>query len=448
MKLALIVLSILVLSPPVPGSQSAPPGAIEGATEGYFSELIDHRRPHEGVFQQRFYINSSFADGPSSPVILLICGEYNCDKETLLKSYDEGGIDGYVRELHAHLVILEHRYYGRSQPFSDLSTRHLRFLKTDQALGDLVSFHRLITTRYSLSGPWISIGGSYAGMLSALFRTKHPELVVGALSSSGPVRVAKNYPDYDLHLATALGPQCADKAREVIAYFEEGLQDPTRMQAIRQVYQMPSRASDLDVLDSIEGVIEIAVQYGSKDAFCARLLRGDAIEGWLATAKEQGAVGDSAVPDLSDIQNFSDRTRQWTYQTCVEYGFFQTAYSDSRLSVLPRRDNLAHQLEPCRRYFGRSGPHTGRWNQEYYRPLFYSTTTNILFTNAADDPFTGLGVVPGDRSGLLHPGLTAFEYSVFGHHGDLKPTTAETPASVLEAKRLFLKLARQWLQEY
>jgi hypothetical protein len=38
-------------------------------------------------------------------------------------------------------VALEHRYY----PFDDLATENLQWLNTEQALGDIASFHKLIS---------------------------------------------------------------------------------------------------------------------------------------------------------------------------------------------------------------------------------------------------------------------------------------------------------------
>jgi len=41
----------------------------------------------------------------------------------------------HLAEQHSALIVaLEHRYYGLSQPFSDLSTANLRFLSSRQAL--------------------------------------------------------------------------------------------------------------------------------------------------------------------------------------------------------------------------------------------------------------------------------------------------------------------------
>lgn len=45
-----------------------------------------------------------------------------------------------AQKLGAIIVTLEHRYYGKSVPFSTQSTDNLQYLNTKQALADLANF--------------------------------------------------------------------------------------------------------------------------------------------------------------------------------------------------------------------------------------------------------------------------------------------------------------------
>lgn len=65
---------------------------------------------------------------------------------------------------------------------------------------------------------WIVIGGGYAGALSAWFRTRYPDLSVGAWASSAMVRPSLIYSDYDYSIYTSTmksGSDCTNSVREI-----------------------------------------------------------------------------------------------------------------------------------------------------------------------------------------------------------------------------------------
>lgn len=79
-------------------------------------------------------------------------------------------------------VLIEHRFFGLSNPYPDLSVKSLRFLTIQQAVDDLVYFAE--TVKLPMPGgdqvtpkeaPWILIGGSYSGKIRqwSQFLTRH-----------------------------------------------------------------------------------------------------------------------------------------------------------------------------------------------------------------------------------------------------------------------------------
>lgn len=78
---------------------------------------------------------------------------------------------------------------------SDTSTENLKYLNSEQALADLAYFINGMNAKYeSVSiSKWIVFGGSYSGTLAAWLRLKYPHLVLGAVSSSGPLKAKVDF---------------------------------------------------------------------------------------------------------------------------------------------------------------------------------------------------------------------------------------------------------------
>ena len=127
------------------------------------------------------------------------------------------------------LITLDHS----ANIFSDLSTVHLKYLSSRQALEDVAAFIRDMNTRFGIqTAKWITFGGSYSGLLlpfvkilshictstrsdyttlvkmillhscteskssgalSGWMREKYPALVSGAVATSGPVQAEVDF---------------------------------------------------------------------------------------------------------------------------------------------------------------------------------------------------------------------------------------------------------------
>jgi len=151
--------------------------------EGTFRQPIDHTDPAGATFDQRYWYDSEFASGADAPVIYHICGEGNAEDGYFL---NDNAVE-WAKSLKAHLVYLEHRDYGKSIPGGDLSSQNLRTLTLSNVLEDLANFQKSFAALKGWTGRWLTVGGSYSGTLSALYRQAHPELIVGALASSAPM---------------------------------------------------------------------------------------------------------------------------------------------------------------------------------------------------------------------------------------------------------------------
>ena len=80
------------------------------------------------------------------------------------------------------------------------SIENMALLNSEQALRDLAHFIEVMKKEKKFgigNNPWISVGGSYPGALSAWFRYKYPHLVIGSLASSAVVLAIEDFDTFD-----------------------------------------------------------------------------------------------------------------------------------------------------------------------------------------------------------------------------------------------------------
>ena len=71
-------------------------------------------------------------------------------------------------------VVLEHRYFGKSLPYKDLSEKHLQVLTIQQSIEDLAYFAQKVKLPAPIgyahpdTNPWVIVGSGYAGEIYVL----------------------------------------------------------------------------------------------------------------------------------------------------------------------------------------------------------------------------------------------------------------------------------------
>ncbi|MCE3045588.1 S28 family serine protease [Legionella sp. 16cNR16C] len=419
--------------------------------EDYFTQWVNHQDPAAGSFSQRYYVDETYGKSADSPVFFYICGEAACSPFVLY-----GAIRTYAQQFHAKLVALEHRFYGKSVP-GRLSVDNLKYLSTQAALDDLASFQSAMMTERHWQGKWVAFGGSYPGSLSAYYRLQHPELVVGSLASSAPVMAKDDFSDYDQHVTRVAGSECAGKMREVVKQVEDILEQDD-LQSIAQLKEQFS-ASELqdntDFLYMIADVGAAAVQYGMHEEFCSSLAKSpSALEGYAAFTKILFSRWQITASDMTPQGAFSEDgeyysqgvgARQWYYQSCTEYGYWQNAHPDPLQSTRSARINADYHREVCRRLFGIDAEvDTSYINQNFYWPLLESAVSRIHFTNGSNDPWSKLSLsVANGNAGNAQLNYTLIDGAA--HCDDLR-TPQKTDSSALKAARqTFVQLLEEWL---
>ncbi len=94
--------------------------------EQKFRQKLDHFNFLDTrLYEQRFWTSEQYWDG-TGPIFIYICGEYRCSvPDTRLFPFMVGA------EHNARFVVLEHRFYGDSQPFDDWSLENMAYLNSE-----------------------------------------------------------------------------------------------------------------------------------------------------------------------------------------------------------------------------------------------------------------------------------------------------------------------------
>lgn len=333
-------------------------------THFYHEAVLDHFDSSVAApsptWKQRYYCDESFWGGEGYPVFLYIGGEGPQGPMT-----ERMFIYAQAQKHRALLVTLEHRFYGESAPTTDMSDENLRYLTSAQALGDLARFVEYVSSydgHDASSTPplelkaspkrskWMAFGGSYPGNLAAWFKMKYPFLTVGVVASSAPVFAEYDFAQYSEVTGDALAYPLIGGSAACEAQVRQGVFELARAVDAGDLEALPeslrpcgSVAATLDraqfyssVFSNFQGVVQYNEEQGHP--FVSDVC--DAIDGATSALDALAAATDLFTNGTcleSDFQkDYVDlltnvtfdglaADRQWTYQSCNEFGYFQTA---------------------------------------------------------------------------------------------------------------------------
>ncbi|XP_035809242.2 thymus-specific serine protease isoform X2 [Amphiprion ocellaris] len=451
---------------------------LQHVTEAWIHQPLDHfSRQDVNTFAQRFFVNEAYWQRPDGPVFLFIGGEGPIFEFDVLAGHH---VD-MAEERGALLVALEHRFYGDSINPDGLKTENLADLSSQQALTDLAVFHQHISQSFNLShrNTWISFGGSYSGALSAWFRGKFPNLVYGAVASSAPVKAKLDFSAYNNIVGLGLtneaiggSEKCLAKVREAFAAVEAALVGGNVSQVAKDFgcCQIPKDHYDqVELMQNLADIVMGTVQYNEEGVLMSinelcgvmtnasekyeeemeaynRLIKLSQI--YRSSSEESGLdiSHEKTVKDLMDTSIHSGRRaeRQWIYQTCTEFGFYETCEDAS--CPFSGMVTLQTQTKLCTMVFGvsqHSLPARIAFTNNYYggdNPH----THRVLYVNGGVDPWKELSVVQ-DRTEEGEEAQTVFIKDT-AHCADMASRRFTDRCSLRKARQEIEKHVARWLE--
>lgn len=446
------------------------------AGEKWFIQKLDHFNGQESrVWKQRYFVNDNFAQ-PDGPVFLMIGGEGPANPKWM----DHGTWLTYAEKMGALCFLLEHRFYGKSQPTADLSTDNLRFLSSRQALADLAHFRTVMAESQGLnSRKWVAFGGSYPGSLSAWFRLKYPHLVHASVATSAPVYAQVNFPEYLEVVRRSLASEnanCPLLVKQASDTLVELLKDPMTYDNITKDFNLCSKLqinTETDsayFLETLAGNFMEVVQYNLDNRDFEGVIGGNITINVLCGVMADASLGDpyaryAAVArlmmetfsmkclDVNFNNYFRDMTntswdgpaagggRQWVYQTCTEFGFYQSTDSPNQpFAGFP----LEYYVKQCAHFYNVSSEQLTKAvaeTNEYYGG-YNIRSSRIVFPNGSIDPWHALGITRDISSEL-----PAVFIKGTAHCANMYPARSQDPPELVMARDHIFLFLQQWLQQ-
>ncbi|POR33927.1 Thymus-specific serine protease [Tolypocladium paradoxum] len=478
------------------------------ATAGYFQQLIDHKNPSLGTFTQRYWWNADHYAGPGSPIVLNAPGESNAD-----------GYQGYTTNrtlpgLFAQAtggaaIVLEHRYWGGSSPYLNLTAETLQYLDLDNAIADLIYFAEQVSLPFDPTGsskpdkaPWVLSGCSYPGALTAWTNALAPGTFWAYHCSSAVVEAISTLWQYFSPIEQAMPRNCSADMRRVIKHVDQVLSNGTaeKRQRLKTLFGFGDLKHDDDFASALTNPLglwqgtQFYTGYTALNRMCDYIENQwpgangpapgpegvglcKAIKGFAKYSREvmipgscgQGVPKDSIAcydsydkssPMYTDTSVNNTANRQWMWFLCNEpFEYWQTWGPGSDSGLVSEHFIRDYYLRQCANFFPDVGSFTyglkkGRTVEQVNAKTGgwdYVNTTRLMWVNGEYDPWR-----PATVSADLRPGgplKSTKEAPVWvlpkaAHCNDLIVKNGVANPAVMEVIKAEVAQMKEWVGEF
>ncbi|KAK8211846.1 putative serine peptidase [Phyllosticta capitalensis] len=336
-RLSLIGLAGLAAANVIPKelSLNRPPkildATINAANLGSFEQLIDHDNPSLGTFSQRFWYSDEFWAGPGSPVVFFTPGEVEASGYTgYLTNRTITGL--FAEAIGGAVVMMEHRYWGQSSPYDELTTKNLQYLTLEQSIKDTTHFAKTVALPFDTNGssnaanaPWVFSGGSYSGALSAWTQAKDPGTFWAYHASSAVVQAIDDFWQYFVPVEAGMPTNCSADVSLVISHIDGILLNGTSSQkkSLKKKFGLEALTHDDDFASALENgpwLWQSNTFYSGYSAFYEFCDYVENAAGSAANGSVPGAEGVGVEKALSGYAEWMREVLVPGY--CANYGYW------------------------------------------------------------------------------------------------------------------------------
>ncbi|KAG7441696.1 peptidase S28 [Guyanagaster necrorhizus] len=462
----------------------------------YFDQLIDHDDPSMGTFQQRYWHSAEFYEA-GGPIILMNAGEV--DASSYYGYVTNSTINGVVaQQFGGAAIVLEHRYFGESNPFPNLDVDSLEYLTIAQTIEDHVYFAQNVVLPQDNGdsvgpdkAPWILMGGSYPGGLVSWTMAAHPDIFWIGYASSAVVQIQLDFWQYYEPIRENMPMNCSADVEAVIAYVD-GVFTSNDTQTQSSIQRMFGFTSNLEVAQALRWDLwtwqDLQPNTGPGAAFyqfCDALEVKDGVSApesgwgvdnalsawanWFAVNYEAetdcASLGvcpgslppkPAAVPDKPAIHKelearvdypVDDATRSWSWLECNEIEESLDGPPIGQGGIVSRLNTWQYDLEGCVTTFPDAFSTAPLPDGECINTLYGGwgvKNTRLFFANGKRDPWRE-STVSAVNSTAVSTDDQPIGLSDGFHCSDLVMALAAPDDTVVAVQNSFLAYVGKWL---
>ncbi|KAI0764283.1 peptidase S28 [Trametes elegans] len=460
-----------------------------------FDQLIDHNNPSLGTFKQRYWHTYEFYE-PGGPIILFIPGEVDASGYT---SYlTNATLNGQLaQQMNGATIVLEHRFFGYSNPYNDLSVQSLRVHTVEQAVEDLAYFAQNV--QLPMPGgdqlapgkaPWILTGGSYGGALTSYTMSKKPDVFYAAYASSAVVEAIVDFWGYFEPIRESMPANCSADVAAVITHVDSVLatNDSAQITTLKSTFGLQGLSHNDDFAaalqqnllswqslqpdsgpggdfyqfcDALEvnngasagasgwGLDHALQAWGNywKSAYYQQICGSDDVETCLGTYDASNPFWTYTYTENAD--------RSWQWLLCNEFGFYLDGAPATQPTIASRAVTPAYGERQCGYRFpgAFSSPSSAAVDVPNARGVnsayagWDTTVPRIVFANGRRDPWRESTVA---ANGSTNPGTDTQPHLLSDgfHCSDLLVREGAASAEVKSVQEAALGYFAKWLAEW
>jgi len=370
-------------------------GLSNQITSEEFTQKIDHFDPNSelGTFQQRYFVDTTFAKNPDPDHLIIYLGS---NYEFSERDIEIGPITRYANVTKSVLIELEHRFFGKSQPFSEQTVDNLAYLTIDQAIEDITDFISFSKSKYCTPNCTITIiGGQYFGALATWFRSTHPHLANSAWVSSGTLNLTTDFYGFDYQISRNYfikNKKCLSNLQSITSSMHSTISNGSSSEKnnLKTLFNYASNTDDISFLYQIATFIARPVQFYQKTdlitSFCNSASNGkpdSQFAGGLKVINDYFNEKPGDYDPLTATGNF----RSLLWLKCTSIGLFKTSYSSINSSQSLRSPwvNMTYFDRVCLTLFNQTASLNVSGNK--FDQLIDRVTKTVFVTGSLDPNF-------------------------------------------------------------